>query len=258
MSLFARKKDSLPDIAQLREAGRLPVHIAIIMDGNGRWAKRRGLPRNAGHAQGSENFDRIATYCSNIGIRYLTVYAFSTENWKRDPAEVDGIFNLFRKYLKKSVDEMNERNVKLKVFGDSSVFPEDIRELIAETEEKNRFSTGMQVNVCINYGGRAELVRAVRQIADRVRADAISPEEITEETVSESLYSAGVPDPDLLIRTGGDMRVSNFLLWQIAYSEIYVTDTLWPAFTVEELQKAICAFAGRDRRYGGYGKEQNK
>ncbi|MBR3692776.1 MAG: di-trans,poly-cis-decaprenylcistransferase [Clostridia bacterium] len=224
------------------------------MDGNGRWAESRGLPRNAGHARGSENFDRIATLCSELGIRYLTVYAFSTENWKRDPEEVRGIFDLFRKYLKKSCDEMLARNVKLRIFGDTSAFPEDILALIGRAAELSEQTTGMQVNVCINYGGRDEIVHAAKSLACDAAAGRISPEDVDAAAVEARLYSAGVPDPDLLIRTGGDMRVSNFLLWQIAYSELYVTDTLWPAFSGEELCRAIISFAGRDRRFGGYGK----
>ena len=257
MKLFARKHDPAADIEDIRRAGKLPAHIAIIMDGNGRWAEKRGLPRNAGHARGSENFDRIATVCSDMGIRYLTVYAFSTENWKRDKAEVDGIFDLFRKYLKKSCDEMVERNVKLRIFGDTSPFPEDIIALIDRAAELSEQTTGMQVNVCINYGGRDELVHAARSLARDAAEGRLSPDAVDAAMLESRLYSAGVPDPDLLIRTGGDMRVSNFLLWQIAYSEFYVTDTLWPSFTKEELCHAILSFAGRDRRFGGYGKSRS-
>lgn len=252
---FLKKKRLAVDVRELAAAGRLPRHVAIIMDGNGRWAKRRGLPRNAGHARGSENFDRIATLCAELGIEYLTVYAFSTENWKREEAEVKGIFDLFRKYLKKSCQEMEARNVRLRIFGDTSGFPEDILGLIAQTERIGERCGGMQVNVCINYGGRDELVRAARRIARLAAEGSLAPEQVDAACVEQGLYSAGIPDPDLLIRTGGDMRVSNFLLWQIAYAELYVTDTLWPDFSGEELCRALTAFAGRDRRYGGYGKK---
>ena len=258
MGLFVKKNSLSQQIKTLADAGKLPRHVAIIMDGNGRWAEARGLPRTAGHVQGSENFDRIASLCSKLGLEYLTVYAFSTENWKREEAEVRAIFDLFRKYLAKSVREMNERNVRLKILGDTAPFPSDIKDLIRETEEKNAFSDGMQVNVCINYGGRDEIVHAFRDVARDIRDGKLSPDEISPDTVSSHLYTAGIPDPDLLIRTGGDLRVSNFLLWQIAYSEIYVTDTLWPAFSEDELFQALVSFAGRDRRFGGYSAGKRK
>lgn len=224
--------------------GNLPRHIAIIMDGNGRWAKKRGLPRTAGHSAGAEQFRTVATYCKNIGIEYLTVYAFSTENWRRPQEEVDTIMALLDKYLREAIERMERDKVKMKFFGDTSVLSPKLRELIDRTAEiSNRFD-GCQVNVCVNYGGRDEIVRAAKALAKKGG-------EITEESLSGEMYSAGIPDPDLIIRPGGEKRVSNFLLWQGAYSELYFTDTLWPDFGKAELNRAIAEYQNRDRRYGG-------
>ncbi len=232
-----------------RETSGLPRHIAIILDGNGRWAKRRGLPRTAGHAAGSENFRRIATYCKNIGVEYLTVYAFSTENWKRPPEEVKTIMKLLDRYLHEAIDTMERDKIRMKVFGDVEGLSPELQALVARTNEISQRYEGFQANICLNYGGRDEIVRAARRYAADLAAGRAG--ELTEESFGEYLYSAGIPDPDLLIRPGGEQRISNFLLWQCAYAEFYFTDTLWPDFGPKELDKAIAAYRKRDRRYGG-------
>lgn len=232
------------------EAGKqIPRHIAIILDGNGRWAKKRALPRKAGHLAGSETFRSIATYCKEIGVEYLTVYAFSTENWKRPEDEVKGIMKLLDKYLHEAIRDMQEKQIRLKVFGDVSRLSLSLRELIARTDEISQGIEGFQANVCINYGGRAEIVRAAQRYAQDYAQGKAG--ELTEESFSDYMYSAGIPDPDLLIRPGGEYRLSNFLLWQCAYSEFYYTDVLWPDFTPEDLDKAIEEYNHRDRRFGG-------
>ena len=241
MELFSEKNK-----AGERDISRLPRHIAIIMDGNGRWAKKRGLPRTAGHAAGAETFRRIATACSDMGIEYFTVYAFSTENWKRSKDEVEAIMSLLGKYLHEAVDTMEEKGVRLKVLGDVTALSPALQELIKETEEISGRVHGMQANICINYGGRDEIVRAAKAWA----SDPDAPE-LTEETFSRYLFSDGIPDPDLIIRPSGEVRISNFLLWQSAYSEFYFTDTLWPDFDEKELQRAIESYQRRDRRFGG-------
>lgn len=228
----------------------VPGHIAIILDGNGRWAKKRGLPRTAGHAAGSETFRKIATYCKNIGVKYLTVYAFSTENWSRPEDEVKAIMKLLDKYLHEAIQTMERDNIKMKILGDVSRLSDDLKAEIAETNEISSRYEGFQANICLNYGGRDEIVKAARQYAeDRVAGKADG--ELSEEEFSNYLYSAGMPDPDLLIRPGGEKRISNFLLWQCAYSEFYFTDVLWPDFDEKELDKAIEEFNRRDRRFGG-------
>ena len=224
--------------------GGAPRHIAIIMDGNGRWAAGRGLPRTAGHAAGAEVFRTIATHCKNIGVEHLTVYAFSTENWKRPPEEVTAIMQLLEKYLGEAIEKMQREGVRLRVLGDTSTLSSKLRALIERTDAMSTEIAGMQANICINYGGRDELVRAAAQCA----SDGV---EITEEAIGARLYSAGIPDPDLVIRPGGEMRTSNFLMWQSAYSEFYFTDTLWPDFTTDELDKILSAYNDRDRRFGG-------
>ena len=232
------------------QAKCLPRHIAIILDGNGRWAKKRLMPRNAGHLAGSETFRNIATYCKEIGVEYLTVYAFSTENWKRPADEVGGIMKLLDKYLHEAIRDMRRKNIRMKVFGDTSRLSPELQELIAETDEISRDIKGFQANICINYGGRAEIIRAAETYARDLAEGKVSGE-LTEQQFSNYMYSAGIPDPDLLIRPGGEQRISNFLLWQCAYSEFYFTDVLWPDFTPQELDKAIAAYNGRDRRFGG-------
>ena len=247
MALFkAKEKENIaPDMT------RLPRHIAIIMDGNGRWAKKRGLPRTAGHAAGAETFRTIATYCKEIGLDYLTVYAFSTENWKRPEAEVNAIMGLLKKYLMEAIGQMERDRVKMEFFGDTSVLTPELQELIARTREISRNYDGCQVNICLNYGGRDEILRAARAFAQECAEGKAKPEDLTEDRLSNGLFSAGVPDPDLVIRPSGELRLSNFLLWQSAYSEFYYSDVLWPDFTKEDLNRAIAAFQQRDRRYGG-------
>ena len=244
MKLFAAKNPT-------HREGEVPRHVAIIMDGNGRWAKKRGLPRQAGHAAGSETFRRISTYCRDIGMHYLTVYAFSTENWKRSAEEVSAIMGLLKKYLLESIDEMAADHIRLHFFGDLSRLSAELLELIDHTNAISETYEGFQVNVCLNYGGRDEIVRAARAFAADCAAGKTSPEALTESAFCDYLYSAGIPDPELIIRPGGELRTSNFLLWQSAYSEYYFTDVLWPDFTPQELEKAIAAFHRRNRRFGG-------
>ena len=236
-------KDELPQL--------LPAHLGIIMDGNGRWAKRRGLPRSAGHAAGAANFKKITRYCSKIGIRYLTVYAFSTENWTRPAEEVSALMTLFRKYLEEALRDFRDDDIVVRFLGDTAAFPPELQTLIRETEEISAARTGMVLNIAMNYGGRAELVRAVRSIAERVRAGELAPDTITEETVSSALYTAGQPDPDLIIRPSGEHRTSNFLLWQSAYAEYVIMDVLWPDFGPDDLNAALREYANRSRRFGG-------
>lgn len=226
-----------------------PRHIAIILDGNGRWAKRRGLPRTAGHAVGSENFRKIATYCKNIGVEYLTVYAFSTENWKRPEDEVKTIMRLLGKYLHEAIDTMERDHIKMKVLGNVEGLPEELRALVKKTDEISARYEGFQANICLNYGGRDELIHAAMRYAADMKAG-LAPEDLTEDAFGNYLYSAGIPDPELLIRPGGEQRISNFLLWQCAYSEFYFTDVLWPDFSTDELDKAIAEYHRRDRRFG--------
>ncbi|MBQ3089838.1 MAG: isoprenyl transferase [Oscillospiraceae bacterium] len=243
------QKTSQPDHSV--DFANLPRHVAIIMDGNGRWAKKRGLPRTAGHAAGAETFRTIATYCKEIGLDYLTVYAFSTENWKRPQDEVNAIMGLLKKYLLESIEKMERDRVKMAFFGDLSPLTPELRALCQRTQEISKNYEGCQVNICLNYGGRDEITRAVRGIAADWLKEGRDPASITEQDITSRLFSAGVPDPDLIIRPSGEIRTSNFLLWQSAYSEYYFTDVLWPDFTKEELIKAIGAFQKRSRRFGG-------
>lgn len=245
--MLFRKKAEAPAL----DPGNIPRHIAVILDGNGRWAQRRGLPRTAGHSAGSETFQRAAEHLSQLGVEYFTVYAFSTENWKRPREEVAEIMTLLEKYLHKAIREMRQRNIRLRFFGDLAPLSPELRGLIAETNDISRTTTGMLVNVCLNYGGRAEITRAARILAQRCKDGELDPGDITEEMLESELYSAGIPDPDLMIRPGGEVRLSNFLLWQNAYTEFYFTDTLWPDMTAERLDAAIAAFQQRNRRYGG-------
>ena len=228
----------------------IPQHIAIIMDGNGRWAQRQGKPRTAGHSAGSETFRTIANYCKKIGVKYLTVYAFSTENWKRAKTEVDAIMALMEQYLLEAIRDMQKNRVRIRFFGDLSRLSPRLRTLAAEAASMSE-EYEIQANICLNYGGRDEIVRAAKQFAADCAAGKCAPEDLTEELFSKGLYSGGIPDPDLVIRPGGEQRISNFLLWQSAYSEYYFTDVLWPDFGPEELEKAIDAFNGRQRRFGG-------
>jgi undecaprenyl diphosphate synthase len=221
------------------------------MDGNGRWAKKRGLPRTAGHKVGADVFKKIVRYCSSIGIQYLTIYAFSTENWKRPREEVGMLIKLFEQYLQEALRDFLNENIKVFFMGDTSAFPEELQKLIRDTEEASKNHTGMVLNIALNYGGRAELTRAARLLSEEVKSGKLTPEQITEETFAQKLYTAGQPDPDLIIRPSGENRISNFLLWQSAYSEYVIMDILWPDFKPKDLDRAIKEYANRNRRFGG-------
>lgn len=237
------------------DQNRMPAHVAIIMDGNGRWAKKRNLPRVAGHNAGMKAMKKIVDHSDKLGIQYLTVYAFSTENWKRSIAEVTGIFKLLVTYVNNELQELIDNNVKVKVLGDYSSIPEDARKSLEKTLEQTKDNTGLQFNIALNYGGRDEIRMAVRAIGEEIAQGKRKPEDITEELIGEYLFTgqkwADAPDPELVIRTSGEIRLSNFLLWQSAYSELVFTDVLWPDFTPEEYEKAICQYQGRQRRFGG-------
>ncbi len=243
MGLFQKKVQQENEFPPLQ-------HIAIIMDGNGRWAKKRGLPRTAGHAAGAESFRRIANYCRTLGVRYLTVYAFSTENWKRSQEEVGGIMTLLRKYLEEALRDMEKNKVHFCFFGDLSRLSPDLQELCRNAESRSR-DYEVQVNFCLNYGGRDEIVRAARLFAQEVAEGKRQPEELDEGMFSQYLYSADIPDPELIIRPSGEERISNFLLWQSAYSEYVFMDVLWPDFGPADLDEAIAQFHRRNRRFGG-------
>ena len=248
MGLFSKKKHHT---AGQVDENRLPRHIAVIMDGNGRWAKRRGLPRTAGHKVGAEVFRKIATYCKELGVEYLTVYAFSTENWKRPADEVNTIMGLLKQYMLEAIDSMERDQIRLRFLGDLSALSPELQELARRTNEISSHIQGFQANVCLNYGGRDEILRAVRRFAAECAEGKRKPEDLDETLFSTYLDSAGIPDPELIIRPSGEQRLSNFLLWQCAYSEFYYTDALWPDFDEEELDKAIAAYQSRDRRFGG-------
>lgn len=235
---------------QKQTGGMLPEHIGIIMDGNGRWAQKRGLPRSAGHKQGARTFREIVRYCRSIGIRYLTVYAFSTENWKRPLEEVNAIMRLFGEYLLKGFDYKN-RNIRIKFMGDRTVLDEKLQQLMNKLEGESAVKTGMTLNIAINYGGRPEIVRAAQQLAEKAAAGQLKPEEITEQMLSDAMYTAGQKDPDFILRPSGEKRLSNFMLWQAAYAELVEMDVLWPDFTRADLDAAIEEYNHRSRRFGG-------
>lgn len=230
---------------------RIPRHVAIILDGNGRWAKKKGMPRNYGHVQGSKTVEKICEEAYRMGIQYLTVYAFSTENWKRPKDEVDALMGLLRNYMKTCLKTAEKNRMRVRVIGDLTGLDADIRQRILELEEASKGNDGLCFQIAINYGGRDEMVRAMRRMAADQAQGRLKAQEITEERFASYLDTAGIPDPDLLIRTSGELRLSNFLLWQLAYTEFYVTDVLWPDFSKEELEKAIVQYNMRDRRYGG-------
>ncbi len=248
---FAFFKKKSGDTAGQVDFDRLPRHIAIILDGNGRWARKRNLPRTAGHKVGAETFRTIATYCRDIGIDYLTVYAFSTENWKRPQEEVDTLMLLLKKYLLEAIETMERDNVRLNFMGDMSVLSDELRELVDHANAISERLDGCQCNICMNYGGRAEIIGAAKRFAADCVNGTSQVENLTEEKFDSYLYSAGIPSPELLIRPGGEQRLSNFLLWQCAYSEFYYTDVLWPDFSKEDLHKAIAEYQRRNRRFGG-------
>ena len=247
MALFKKKQTqdiTLSDII-------LPEHIGIIMDGNGRWAKKRGLPRSAGHTAGAQTFRKITRYCSDIGIKYLTVYAFSTENWRRPSDEVNALMRLFKDYLQEALRDFKDDSIVVRFIGDRTAFSPELLNLMNENEEESRDRDGMVLNIAMNYGGRAELVTAMRQMAQEAADGSLKPEEIDEALISDHLYTKGQPDPDLIIRPSGENRTSNFLLWQSAYAEYVIMDVLWPDFTPKDLDQALIEYAKRNRRFGG-------
>ncbi|MBQ9964080.1 MAG: isoprenyl transferase [Clostridia bacterium] len=247
MALFSSKKSA----ARLTEPQLVPEHIGIIMDGNGRWAKKRGLPRQAGHVTGAKVFRTIAKHCEKRGIKVATFYTFSTENWKRPQEEVDAIMNLLREYLKESLADFKKENIRTRFIGDRSMLAPDIQELMAEAEEATAQKDGMILNIAINYGGQAEIATAVRAIAQDVKDGALDPDAIDETCIEQRLYTAGQPPVDLILRPSGEYRLSNFLIWQCAYAEYVFDEILWPDFTTADLDRALDVYAGRHRRFGG-------
>ena len=248
MGLFSNNSNSKDiDISKIK----LPDHLGIIMDGNGRWAKKRGLPRSAGHKAGASTFRTISRYCSDIGIKHLTLYAFSTENWSRPKEEVDALMRYFKDYLEEALRDFGDDTIRQKFLGDISAFPEELRELMIRNETLSSEHNGMILNLAMNYGGRAELVNAIKNISKKAAAGELSPDNIDEKLISDYLYTAGQPDPDLIIRPSGEHRTSNFLLWQSAYAEYYIDDVLWPDYTKEHLNMALLEYSKRNRRFGG-------
>ncbi|MDO5345463.1 MAG: isoprenyl transferase [Lachnospiraceae bacterium] len=233
----------------------IPQHVAIILDGNGRWAKSKGMPRNYGHVRGAKNLEVICRDAWNMGIKYLTVYLFSTENWKRSKDEVDALMKLFRSYTKTCIKTARENNMKVRVLGDPSALEKDLQKSLADLVESSKENTGLNFQIAINYGSRDEIIRAIRRLAQDYKENRIAGEEITEELFSGYLDTAGIPDPDLLIRTSGELRLSNYLMWQLAYTEFYFTEVPWPAFDKAELTKAIEKYNSRERRFGGIKEE---
>lgn len=229
----------------------IPQHIAIILDGNGRWAKKRLLPRNAGHIQGSKNVEKVCSAAWDMGVKYLTVYAFSTENWKRPKSEVDALMKLLHSYLKDCIKTSTKNNMKVRVIGDISKLSEDLQERIKEVEEVSASNTGLNFTVALNYGGRDEIVRSIKKLANDVALGNVKPEDIDEACFEGYLDTYGLPDPDLMIRTSGEQRLSNYLLWQLAYSEFYFTNVLWPDFGKKDLEEAIEWYNSKERRFGG-------
>lgn len=232
------------------ETNKIPTHVAVIMDGNGRWAKAKGLSRNEGHKKGSEILREMTDYADALGVKYLTAYAFSTENWNRPQEEVDGLMNLMRKYLKDHLRRAKRKNIKFKVIGDRAPLAQDIKEQITELETLTKDKTGLCVCIALNYGGRDEIVRACQSLVQDILLDKVKQNEISEEILASYLDTVGIPDPDLMIRTSGEIRTSNFLPWQLAYSEFYFTDCSWPEFTKKEFDKAIEEYSKRKRRFG--------
>ena len=247
MAIFKKKPEpelSLADII-------LPEHVGIIMDGNGRWAKKRGLPRSAGHTAGAQTFRKIVRYCSNIGIKYLTVYAFSTENWRRPSDEITALMRLFKDYLTEALSDFKDDSIVIHFIGDRNAFSDELHELMDDNEDISKDRDGMVLNLAMNYGGRAELVTAVREIAAKAAKGELDPSSIDEQMISDHLYTKGQPDPDLIIRPSGENRTSNFLLWQSAYAEYVIMDVLWPDFKEKDMDAALIEYAKRNRRFGG-------
>ena len=247
MAFWNNKSENLSS----QEPLNLPTHIGIIMDGNGRWAKKRGLPRKAGHTAGAKTFRKITRYCSDIGIKYLTVYAFSTENWKRPEDEVSSLMKLFKSYLEEALEDFKDDSIVVRFIGDKSPFNDELRTLMIENEESSKDRDGMVLNIAMNYGSRDEIVRAVKNISSRVASGELNPEEIDEKLISDNLYTSGQPDPDLIIRPSGEYRISNFMLWQAAYTEFVIMNKLWPDFDKSDVDEAIKIYSSRNRRYGG-------
>ena len=233
----------------------IPNHVAIILDGNGRWAKKKGMPRTYGHVKGCENLEKICSVAKELGVKYLTVYAFSTENWKRSKEEVDALMKLFRNYMKKCIKISRDNKMQVRVIGDPTAFDPDLQEKIKELEEYSSQYDELYFQIALNYGSRDEIKRAVQKMAEDVKAEKLNPEEISQRTISDYLDTKGLPDPDLLIRTSGEERLSNFLMWQLAYTEFYFTDVAWPDFNKAEFEKAIAKYNQRDRRFGGVKEE---
>ncbi len=245
--LFRRKSRLLEEI----DPNALPAHIGIIMDGNGRWAKKRGLPRSAGHSAGADNLKKIVTECNKMGVRYVTVYAFSTENWKRPKDEVDYLMGLLLDYLRDAENSLAGENVVVRAIGSRKELSEEIQRQIIKTENFTKNNTGVTLNIALNYGSREEITHAVQKIALDAAAGTLNPDSITEDTISGALYTAGQPEVDLLIRTSGELRLSNFMLWQISYAELWFTDKNWPDFSIKDLHSAILDYQNRGRRFGG-------
>lgn len=250
MSFFNKIFKKNKNITEL-DQDNLPKHIAIIMDGNGRWAKKRALPRSVGHREGAKTLKTISTFCGNLGIKHLTVYAFSTENWKRPKSEVDYLMDLLLDYLKNAEKHIGGKDVRIQTIGDTSVLSTEIQKEIERVTRETKNNSGLILNIALNYGGRSEIVHCVKDIVNNIEMGKISKNDINEEVISKSLYTKEIPDPDILIRPGGESRLSNFLLWQVAYTEIWYTDVLWPDFKKEHIVEAILDYQNRNRRYGG-------
>ncbi len=244
------------EVARMDENLQMPKHVAIILDGNGRWAKAKGLPRNYGHVEGAKTVEKICEEAYKMGIQYLTVYAFSTENWNRPQDEVDALMKLLRNYMKNCLKTAEKNRMCVRVIGDLTGLEEDLQEKIAELMEATKDNDGLHFQIAINYGGRDEITRAVKKLAGKVQAGELSAQDITADLINAQIDTAGIPDPDLLIRTCNEQRISNFLLWQLAYTEFYFTPVAWPDFTKEELVKAVEAYNHRDRKYGGLKEEE--
>ena len=251
MSLGKIIDNTINDLSKRIDKQKVPEHIAIIMDGNGRWATKKGLPRKYGHKRGVSVLKEILKTSKKLGCKVLTVYAFSTENWKRPPQEVDFLINLFSEVLKNEIDEIHQESIKLKFIGDISPFPETLKKILSNSESLTKNNNKFLLNVCVNYGGRQEIVKVAKELALKSFSGEIKPSEVNEELFNSELLTQGIKDPELLIRTSGEKRISNFLLWQLAYSEIYISDVLWPDFNEFEFLKAIIDYQSRNRRFGG-------
>ncbi|MBR4557433.1 MAG: isoprenyl transferase [Clostridiales bacterium] len=254
MAIFGKKQEHSYDTGDLK----VPVSLGVIMDGNGRWATQRHLPRSAGHRAGAENLKELCRNCGRYGVKYLTVYAFSTENWARPQAEVEQLMKLFVEFVDRYDPELKEEDIRMRFTGDIPALPEKVREVIKIEEERSKDRKKMQLIIAFNYGGRREIVNSCQKIAEQIKAGTLEPSDITEQMISDNLYLPEVPDPELIIRPSGELRISNFLLWECAYSEFWISDVLWPDFGYEELTQAFRDYALRDRRFGGLSKKDSK